>query len=174
MSIPLRVLAASVGSPFHDDDGHWVDFRPITALSFVGPGRTKQSFKDAADINNIMAKFVRTATTDYVSRHEPHYGDFSPVDFQSSMNVVARANEMFADLPARIRKRFANDPTEFLRFIQDRENIPEMRKLGLVLPDRVDLSAAELEAERIRSVEARRAALSRPVPPPGGAPSPTA
>ncbi|QXP08056.1 MAG: internal scaffolding protein [Arizlama microvirus] len=49
------------------------------------------------------------------------------------MNIVALANEQFANLSAHVRKRFQNDPQEFLQFTSDPENLPEMVKLGLAI-----------------------------------------
>jgi len=119
------------------------------------PDRTKQSFKAECDLNVLMSRYVRGGSIDHLIKHGASYGDFSPTDFQSAMNVVAKAREMFEDLPANIRKRFGQQPTEFLAFIQDEKNLEEMRKLGLALPEAappdpapVRLDAASIEALR--------------------------
>lgn len=95
-----------------------------------GPG-AKQSFKEECDINRIMAKYQKTGVVNWLSKREGQYRDVSSVDFMESMNVIAKANEMFAELPSSVRKRFANDPAEFLVFMHDEGNTEEAIKLGL-------------------------------------------
>ncbi len=101
-------------------------------IRFADQGRTKQSMRAECDINNIMQKFQKTGVIDFVNKHAPQYGDATGVDFQNSMEIVARANEMFADLPSSVRKRFNNDPQELLEFCENPGNRQEAIKLGLL------------------------------------------
>ncbi len=101
-------------------------------ISFPEQGRTKQAMQSQCDINQIMAKFQKTGVIDFVNKHSPQFGDSTGIDFQTSMETVARANEMFADLPSSVRKRFNNDPQELLEFCEDGENRQEAIKLGLL------------------------------------------
>lgn len=97
-----------------------------------GPTMTKQSHKDECDINQIMKKFENTGVLPEMIKKEPEYGDFSdPLDYHESMGVVAFANEQFAALSAKVRRRFGNDPREFLEFATDPRNGEEMVKMGL-------------------------------------------
>lgn len=91
----------------------------------------KQSFKDECDINKIMAKFQRTGIINHYANHAPEYGDATPIEYLDALQTVAKANEMFADLPSSVRKRFSNSPEEFLEFVQNPENLEECRKMGL-------------------------------------------
>lgn len=116
-----------------------MEFRkPYTQLSlkkfFEDVSLTKQSSKDDCDINNILAKYQRTGLLEFVNERQPQYADFSGFDFHGSMQVVAKANEMFSDLPATVRKRFNNEPSEFLAFVDDPNNFDEAVKLGLAYP----------------------------------------
>jgi len=95
-------------------------------------GKTKQSFKDDADINNIMARYQSTGMIDYVKENAPHYGDVTGLEFQACMNKIIEASEMFDALPAHLRKRFNNEPAEFLDFVQDDKNREEAITLGLI------------------------------------------
>lgn len=95
------------------------------------PSRTKQGHKAETDINSIMARFQRTGMLEFVNKHEPQYGDVSQIDFQSSMETVIRAREMFADLPSKVRDRFDNDPSELLEFLENPANRAEAVLLGL-------------------------------------------
>lgn len=98
-----------------------------------GEGRTKQSFKDECDINKIMNRYVKTGQLPAMQRKNPQYGDFSSaLDFQAAQDIVVKAREQFEALPAKVRSRFKNEPSEFLRFMEDPENVKEMESLGLI------------------------------------------
>lgn len=94
-------------------------------------GRTKQSFKDDADINRIMVKFKRTGVLDWAKTVEPRFLDTTGADFQAAMEVVAMGKTAFAGLPAHVRNRFKNDPVEFLNFCEDPKNRAEGAEMGL-------------------------------------------
>lgn len=95
----------------------------------------KQSFAAECDINNILKKFEKTGMIEHVKEHHGHYGDFiGAPDYLTAMNAIVEAQEAFDSLPAKVRKRFANDPKEFLEFVQDPDNREEMQKLGLLEP----------------------------------------
>jgi phage internal scaffolding protein len=97
-----------------------------------GESRTKQSFREETDINTIMSKYQRTGLISAVNQHAPQYGDVTGLDFQTAMETVTRAQQMFEAMPSSIRKRFANDPAQFLDFVQNDDNVEEARKLGLL------------------------------------------
>lgn len=95
-------------------------------------GRTKQSFKDECDINNIMRRFEKTGQITHLNKNAQQYGDFSEVpEFQEAHHIVMRTAEQFQALPARVRDRFANSPENFLKFVNDPQNAEEMVALGL-------------------------------------------
>lgn len=107
--------------------------RKRLALDFSNdPGLTKQSFRDECDINVLMDQYQRTKTFTHISAALPQYGDFSNVlDYQAAVNQVKDAQAAFAELPSHIRDRFANQPAELLRFMDNPENLEEGRQLGL-------------------------------------------
>jgi len=108
---------------------------PRVRLSFVGDdGLTKQSMKDECDINLIMAKFVKTGAVEHAIKFSGEYGFATSVDFKDAMDIVARGESMFEELPAAIRNRFENDTGRFLDFVQDPANADEMLELGLREP----------------------------------------
>lgn len=96
--------------------------------------RTKQSMKDECDINNIMRKFIKTGAVAHVAKHGGEYGFASAQSFHEAMEVLRKGTEMFEDLPSDLRKKFHNEPAEFLQFVQDEKNADAMRELGLALP----------------------------------------
>lgn len=100
-------------------------------IAFPNPSRTKQAFKDEADINRILDKYNRTGLLPTYDKPQ-QFGDYSGViDFHSAQNKIAEGRTAFAELPSNIRKRFQNDPGQFLDFIYDEANLPEMIQLGL-------------------------------------------
>lgn len=100
---------------------------------FEGVGRTKQAEAAACDINNIMAKYAKTGVLEHAKRYEGQYGDFTSVeDFHSNIQTIVQADEAFLSLPAKVRKRFDNDPANFLAFATDDANYDEMIEMGLL------------------------------------------
>lgn len=94
-------------------------------------GRTRQEFEHECEINNIMAKYQKTGLVDHVTKYNPTYGDYDPIDFQTALNTINEGEAMFAELPSAARKYFNNSPGEFMTFIQDPDNIDKMVELGL-------------------------------------------
>lgn len=91
------------------------------AKSFEGEeSRTKQSFKDECDINNLMARYEKTGQLPALAAAQPQYGDFADVPtFMEACQIVQKAEEQFAALPAEVRAECANNPAIFLQAIQD-------------------------------------------------------
>lgn len=112
---------------------------------------TKQEFKAESDINTIMAQYMRTGELPKINEVAPQFLDVTDMDFQTHMNSIREAQELFDSLPSAIRNRFQNDPGAFIDFTSDEINRPELARMGLL------------------STEATRAILS-PTPPPQNSP----
>lgn len=100
-----------------------------------GESRTKQSFADQCEINNIISKFQATGAITHANKHQLHYGETDGTTFHEAMNIVCEAQEAFSELPSSLRSRFGNDPAAYLDFVSNEENKPEMAKLGLLTPE---------------------------------------
>lgn len=101
-------------------------------LKFTKPTLAKQSFKAECDINTIMAKYAKSGLVTHVNEHQGQYGDFIGYnDYHTSMIQIKKAEEMFLSLPAKMRAKFFNSPSEFLAFTQDPDNQEKMIELGL-------------------------------------------
>jgi len=112
--------------------------RKVFATS--GPSMTHQSFKRECDINTIMAKYQKTGLVDHVAHHQGDYSDLTDVPtYHDAMNKIISANQSFSTLPSSIRKKFSNDPAEFLDFVSNPENVEEMQNMGLLPPSPPDL-----------------------------------
>lgn len=119
-----------------------------------GVSKTRQSEAAAADINNIVKKWLRTGVLIGTDK-EPKYGDFSNVDDYLACQLrVKQAEADFMELPAAVRKACENNPGKFLDMIATEDGAEKLKALGLV--------------ERHKPVQAREAVLEpAPVPSPG-------
>lgn len=107
-----------------------------SAVKNFGPSLAVQSQKDEADINVLVARFGLGVDAAWPQQVKiPLDGDFSDIGtFQEAQNALIEARNSFARLPAAIRARFDNDPGAFVDFCLDKENLDEMRELGLAVP----------------------------------------
>lgn len=71
------------------------------AITFTQPSKTKQSERDACNINSIVAKYNRTGEQPQNMRSvTPQYGDFSAVEnLHAALNLVNDSMRSFAELP---------------------------------------------------------------------------
>lgn len=100
------------------------------SMSFEGAGRTKQSFKDEADINVLMGRYLETGIFP-VAEAEPVYADVTGYDFLQSQLQVAQVKGIFSQMPSSVRERFQNNPAVMLEFMADPANHAEAVKLGI-------------------------------------------
>lgn len=115
-----------------DGDGLNDEISHKTGLSCKDASLTKQSDREAADINNILRRYEKSGVLPEMISAEPQWGDFSDVPtYQQALNVVQKAETQFGLLDAEVRAKFANDPKAFLAFAVNPNNAAEMVKLGL-------------------------------------------
>jgi len=117
---------------------------PVTGE--VTPSLTVQADMPACDLNTIMAQYERSGLTGFEDRMAS--GAFvdlaSMPTYREAQDIIAQANDAFASLPASLRKRFSNDPAEFLSFFDDPANLDEAVRLGLAtLPEPPPLDPAD-------------------------------
>ncbi len=107
---------------------------PITGE--LQTSRTKQSFAQESEINNIMAKYEKTGVIDHVKEHGGYAEMPAGLEYQDALQLTIDAQLAFDGLPAKTRKEFGNDAFQFLAFVEDPENVERMAELGLIgLPD---------------------------------------
>jgi len=111
----------------------------------TGPGLTKQSMAKDTDINLIMAKYQKTGLVNFVNENQGEYMEAPEMDFHQAIDYIAKSKELFDEMPSTLRKRFNNDPGEFLDFVHDPNNADEMVSLGLA--KRVNEAPAAAPAE---------------------------
>ncbi|WNK14358.1 MAG: internal scaffolding protein [Microvirus sp.] len=104
------------------------------ASPVANDSRTVQSMAEEADINNIVKAFGVTGQLP-VSARIPSYGDFEGVDdYRTAIEAIREAENSFAQMPSGLRNQLNNDPQKFVEWCADERNLPEMRKLGLAIP----------------------------------------
>lgn len=140
-------------------------------------GRTKQTFKDETDINKILQRAEIKGTISHLNKHQAKYGDFSTYNFFENQLMLARGSEIFDDLPAELRKEFAQSPAKFFKYVNDPANKDDLKRLlpALAAPGRQNVAvsgtptadadtaavAAEAEAKAAATTDPE---ADRPVP----------
>lgn len=95
---------------------------------------TEQSHKRITDVNYIIKQYDKTGLIINQQNIEAQYGDMSGDDYKTMLDTVLNAQKAFDELPSKIRKKFNNNPEDYLRFFEDPENRDEAIELGLVNP----------------------------------------
>lgn len=107
--------------------------RPRVYSDTTGPSKTQQHERDSCDINLIISKYATTGLLGRENAQKPHYGDFTTSgDYLIARNQLLEADAIFAALPSDIRKKFQNNPSELIGFIDDPSNRDEAIELGLL------------------------------------------
>lgn len=98
----------------------------------VLPSKTDQQFRDEVNVNNIVAKYLKTGEISHQARQAGQYFDASQVpDLYTGLVKIHKAELAFKSMPDNIRARFKNGK-ELLEFLADPGNKDEAIKLGLV------------------------------------------
>ena len=101
------------------------------------PSMTQQQFKDEADINYIISMYDSTGVMPTFHGDgqpaQPMFGDFAelPDNAQEMYNRMIQAKSNFDNLPLEVRKRFNYDPSAFLEFAENPNNLDELVSMGL-------------------------------------------
>ena len=120
---------------------------------FRGESLTVQSDKHGADINQIVGKFVKTGIMPNVKVGQPMFGDFVNVmNYQDALICVAHVEQQFDALPAHVRDRFKNSPSELIDFLSDADNRQEAVELGFAV-EATDLPLEQPKAVREKFFE---------------------
>lgn len=123
-----EIMPAFMRTPYNFDTDANSD---QTGLACHDKHRTDQQFKDDADINVIVERFGVTGERPPTMQWPEEAEFMETFDFQTSMNVIRKAQEAFGELPAKVRARFDNDPQKYMQFFNDPENAHEAVRLGI-------------------------------------------
>lgn len=111
--------------------------RPRAPISFEEEEKlTKDHFKDETDINNIVARWLKTGIPpEALARGEARYMDFTSVDdYLHMQEKLADVRSEFQLLPHEMRAEFDNDVSNLIEFLSDPGNHAEAREMGLMAP----------------------------------------
>lgn len=123
---------------------HAYDPPPKVPVKDFGPSLTRQSEKDACDINRIVARFEKTGILP--SLGSGFYADVSGMtDYREALDQVRRGQEVFMSLDAATRAMFENDAAQFLDFVIDPANREELEKMGLVTVEQPEQEMVEID-----------------------------
>lgn len=114
-------------------DGDLKSVWPVT--DFKGDkGFTVQADRDDADINKIIARYMKSGVLPPSNKGEPFYGDVTEFSgLADSLIKIHEADRLFMTYPAEIRERFDNDKVKFIQFLENPDNRDEAIDLGLIL-----------------------------------------
>lgn len=110
----------------------YVNPRSRVQLNTGEDSLVEQCHKDDCDIVRILKKYDKTGLITHVNNMKAEYGDFTSInEYQESLNLVLKAQNSFNELPSELRKKFSNDPGQFMEFVTNPDNLDEMVKMGL-------------------------------------------
>lgn len=115
----------------HDRDAESL----ATGLTCNDPTKAQQQFKEEADINNILRKFLNTGELNTIG--EARYANIEELaDLQDVIVTRAQVEEAWNALPA-IARNALNDPETMVRYVEhclQTGDLDPLRELGLANP----------------------------------------
>ncbi len=119
-------------------------------------GRTKQSFRDETDINQILKRAQKSGTISHLNKYEARYGDFSGFDFFDAQLQISKGAQIFDELPVELRREFNQSPAEFFDYVNDPANKERLVELlpALAEPGRQNITASGIvPADSLKAAE---------------------
>lgn len=96
------------------------------------PSLTDQSQKKDCDINVIVAKYLKTGQVKHLAKRVGQYADVSNIpDLSEAIMQVRAAQDAFDALPAQLRQKLNNDPTQMISYLNDSSKLAEHYDLGI-------------------------------------------
>lgn len=99
-----------------------------------GPGMTKTSFKEECGIDWIMKQYRGTGVITHLNPKQAQFADVSEMgDYRTALHQVREAEDLFMQLPSKLRAKFENDAAAFLDWVTDPSTeLEELKEYGLV------------------------------------------
>lgn len=115
--------------------GYFDDVPDKERLHTGSESRVQQHHAEACDMKQILNNFMRTGEVPLSSNKMQFIDATEATSYDESLQIVLDAQDTFAELPSKVRKKFNNDPRELLLFMDDPSNLEEARELGLAEPE---------------------------------------
>lgn len=114
--------------------------RPRVVTVNEEPTMAMQQYKDSCDVNKIMKRYKETGTISHLRNAQNGvYMDLTELpDYAEALMQIKRADEAFKQIPAEVRLKFNNDPSQLITYLQDSKNHEEAIKYGLLVPKQND------------------------------------
>lgn len=128
------------------------------------PGVCDPSGADDADINNIVSRFHKTGVLPNINVAAVYADVSNALSYQDALQTVINAENQFMALDAKTRKKFSNNPAEFLEFVDDPQNASELVSMGLA--ELVDKTPSPAAPDLTGGQPAALNPVSNPVPTP--------
>ena len=116
------------------------------------PSITQQQFREQADINEIMKKYKKTGDWPQSVSRGAFMDTTNLPSYQEALDVVRAAESAFIELPAKVRRRFDNNPQELISFLEDPKNNQEAINLGLKEPNLNELQNLETQPLKTKTI----------------------
>lgn len=103
-----------------------ISFKKVKTITVQAPAGTMSPAQ-------IMKKFRATGVNTVAVAFSKEFGRADMgADLLDSLQKVRDAEYAFAQLPAKVRDRFGNDPVELFSFLENENNRKEAEDLGLI------------------------------------------
>jgi len=114
-------------------------------------GMTDKSQARDCCVHRILKRYETGNILTHVNQKAAFYDDVSDIpDYHEGMNRITAVNSAFEGLPSAIRRRFQNDPSQFVEFMAKIEdNYEEAVKLGLIEPKQAPLSDGDNTSPKV-------------------------
>lgn len=96
-----------------------------------GDSPVSQGHLRETNINRIVERAKANGLPLPSGARQPLWGNFDAGDFMAAQNLLVQVRTEFAELPARVRNLFDNDPRQLIAFVQDPANEQKALELGL-------------------------------------------
>lgn len=97
-------------------------------------GGASSSDASGANINVIVAQYLRTGTMPNIQLSNPLYGDHTgPRDLMGARLAIQHAEEVYNELPATIRTASDNDVGRFAQMLESPNERQQLEDAGLLL-----------------------------------------
>ncbi len=99
-------------------------------------GRTKQSQAAECDINKLLERAARDGSLSHLDEFGGTYGSFEGYDFEKHVTKIAEGQSIFENLPAEIKREFAQSPQRFFEYVTNPDNLERLPELLPEIADR--------------------------------------